>query len=272
MQNSFGDPRGSDFVDLASQRATLAELRENIARGVPSLIVGDRGAGKSTLAERAARLCGRSVETFHLGGVHDAEAFLFGQVVLRDGGTRFVRSRFVESLCIPDLVLVLDELNRASAVHNALLSVLDHQRRLILDLEESDRRVVDVASGVVLIATANHGAEFCGVEPVDAALLDRFSAVRVGFPDEEDELLVARTGVAKERATDLVRVAREIRAQFARGALPCTISTRRLLDAAALLALGRPIETAIERSCHVYDGDGLAALRTTVRAVLGKKS
>jgi MoxR-like ATPase len=263
-------PHGSDFVDLPSQRAKLEEIRENIERGVATLIVGDRGAGKSTLAERAARLCGRCVEIFHLGGVHDAEAFLFGQVVLRDGATRFVRSRFVESLCIPNLVLVLDELNRASAVHNALLSVLDHQRRLTLDLEEPDRRVVQVAPGVVIIGTANHGAEFSGVEPVDAALLDRFSAVRVGFPEEEEQLLAARTGVAKDGAGELVRVAREIRAQFGRGALPCTISTRRLLDAAALVAAGRSIECAVERSCHVYDGDGLAALRTAVRAVLGR--
>ena len=233
--------------------------------------MGPRGSGKTRIAQALAEKLRRPVEVFHFGGILDAEAMLYGSMTLTREGTRFVRSRFVEAIQLPGVVLVLDELNRAPvAVHNALLGLLDQLARLVIDLEEPERRIVPLAPGAVVVATANIGSEFVGTEMVDGALLDRFAVLRLGYPQEEEALLVELAGVTPRQAGELARAARTIREAHAKGSLPFTLSTRRLLEAGRLVARGCSVARAIERNACAFDDEAVTALRATLRATRGK--
>jgi len=180
--------------------------------------VGPRGSGKTRIAQALAEKLRRPVEVFHFGGILDVEAMLYGSMTLTREGTRFVRSRFVEAIQLPGVVLVLDELNRAPvAVHNALLGLLDQLARFVIDLEEPERRIVPLAPGAVVVATANIGSEFVGTEMVDGALLDRFAVLRLGYPQEEEALLVELAGVTPRQAGELEQRLDQARQQDANG-------------------------------------------------------
>src|SRR5262249_19710477 len=157
-------------------------LLRNIDQGRPTLVTGPTGSGKTTLVIEAAGHRGRAVGVFHFGGIFDAEATLYGTTRLEGGETRFGRSRFVEAITTPGCVVVADEINRATgAAHNALMSLLDWQGRMAVDTDEGERRLVERAPGVVVLATANIGAEYMQTEPLDAALLNRMLIVRLDF-------------------------------------------------------------------------------------------
>jgi nitric oxide reductase NorQ protein len=210
---------------------------------------------------------GRPCEIFHIGGFFDEEASVTGSLVLRGGETSFVRSRFIDALTTPKCVIILDEINRAGPrFHAPLLSAMDHQRRVVLDLESPERRIVDLAPGVVFVATANLGAEYTGTEVLDAALLDRFKLIRLDYPDGEEQLLRDR-GAKARHAKQIVHLAREIRAQHGRGAFPATISTRGVQEVADVIQGGFTLEQAFEAVVAVFDEEGLAALRTILRTV-----
>lgn len=262
--------KGSDaadlFIDLPSRTRVVEQLVQNIELGESTFILGERGIGKTLLAQIAATRLGRPIETFHFSALFDSEAAISGALVLRDGDTRFVRSRFVHAISTPNTIVLLDELNRAPGdALNALLSLLDFQARLVLDLEEEDRRVVERAPGVVFVATANVGADYVGTEPLDRALTDRMTTLRVGYPEDEDRLLLP-TGVSRAQARKLVRLARAIREQHGRGALSFTMSTRRLVYTAKLVSIGVEVAEAFERNVTAFDDEAVAALRATLKA------
>ena len=272
MPNTNTDGDGhTTWLELDSQRESYDHLVEQVELGQHTLITGPRGGGKTRLAEAVARKLRRPIEVFHFGGILDTEAMLYGSMTLTSGGTRFVRSRFAEAIQQPGVMLVLDELNRApSGVHNALLGLLDHSARLVIDLEEPERRIVKLAPGAVVVATANVGGEYVGTEVVDAALLDRFAVLRLDYPREEEALLVELAGVTPRQAGELARGARAIREAHAKGGLAFTLSTRRLLEAGRLVARGRSVPQAIERNVCAFDEEAVTALRATLRATRGK--
>jgi MoxR-like ATPase len=249
---------GCWVVAHARERKLLQQL---LTLGLPTLICGPRGCGKTLLALKLALELERSCEVFHLGGIRDAEAHLYGVTQLRGGETCFVRSRFVEAIQKPGMVIILDELNRApSEVLNALLSLLDDHARLVIEQEDGERRIVPVASGVAFVATINHGAEYVGSEPIDAALLDRFTLLRLDYPENEVEILES-LGIARAQARQLARWAKLIRAEHTKGGLPFSISLRGLHNAARLVASGLAPELAIELNVAAFDDEGVAALR-----------
>lgn len=243
-------------------------LLRNVKEGAHTLITGPSGSGKTQLAIEVAKALGRLFEVFYFCGVFDPEATIAGTTQLRAGETRYVRSRFVEAVTRRGCVIILDEINRAAGmVVNAVLSLLDWQGRFAVDLADGTQRLVELAPGVVILATANIGPEYVQTEPLDRALLDRLLTVRLEFPDEEEEReLVEARGVRPPASGLLVRIAREVRKAHARGNLPVTISTRSLLEAAKLVSEGFSVERAFVAVVPTHDATGLAALRTIVRS------
>jgi nitric oxide reductase NorQ protein len=245
---------------------TLRLLVRNVERGKPTLLVGPTGSAKTLLASEIAALCGRRLEVFQFSMIFDSEAAIVGTVALEQGETRFARSRFVEAVSTPGCVVLLDELNRGPGpATNALLSLADGQGRIAVDLDRGARRVVRRAPGVTLLATANVGAEYTHTEAFDQALLNRFLIVRLGFPEDEQALLVER-GLSPADAAWAVRIATEVRKATDRGQLPAMLTTRGLFEVAELVRDAFPMEQAVESVMAVFDDAGVAALRAIVRA------
>lgn len=260
----FRTPGGLVVVSLAWHL-----LLHNIRRGQHSLIVGPMGVGKTSLAIEAALHLGRPLEVFHFGAAAlDAEATVIGTTQLRNGETRFVRSRFVQALTTERCVVVGDEFNRAPReVLNPCLSVLDGQARLPVDIDEGPGRIAECAPGVVLVATANIGPEYCATDVLDPAILDRVQNIRIGFPEpwQEQELLEER-GVESQVAAWIVRIANEIRKAYVHGELTATVSVRKLLGAGDLVRDEFPVEAVFESIVSAFDPPSLAKVRTIVRA------
>jgi MoxR-like ATPase len=251
-----------DFVSERARRLT----RYAIDQCQHMLVTGPRGSGKTELILHEARRAGRPFEVCHLGATTDVEAALQGTTRLKNAETSFSRARFVDAVVHPFTVVVLEELNRSldGKTQGILLPALDGQRRLFIDQEEPGRRVVDVAEGVVFIATSNVGAAYTGTEPLDAALLDRMLKMRLDYSPRELELLETH-GLSRPDARLVLKIAKEIRRQAAGGVLTDSISTRGLVSVARMMQHGFELGEAFEAVVAVWDEESAIALRTILK-------
>jgi nitric oxide reductase NorQ protein len=255
--------RTSSGISVPEEKLRL--LKRNIKRTKHTMIFGPTGSGKTTLALWVAQESGRPVEVFPWSAVFDPEAAIIGSLKLEEGETRFHRSRFIDAITTPGCVILLDEMNRAPGpASNALMSVTDHQGRIAVDLDRGAQRVVARAEGVVVLATSNIGAEYTGTEMLDQALMNRFLHVRLGYPDDEQALLVER-GVPAAQAAWAVRVAVEMRKARQRGQLSTALSTRGLIEVGEMLLDGFAMEDSVECLAGPIDEAELTAIRAIVR-------
>ena len=248
-----------NFIDKRQQDLLLWAIKaeEHV------LITGPRGAGKTRLAEWAAGILNRPFAICHLGSAVDPESVLQGTTRLENRETVFKRARFVEAVTVPNSVVALDEINRAGDPKSQamLMSALDDQRRLYLEQEVPGRQVVDLAPGVVIVATANIGPAYCGTEALDPALLDRLVKIRIQFSEREPDVL-RFLGLGDREIRRVMKVAAEIRKQHECGALPDTISTRGLIRVARMLTDGIGDYEAFASTISFWDSESDTTVRT----------
>jgi nitric oxide reductase NorQ protein len=211
----------------------MAEDSENVMN---TLLVGPQGCGKTSVAYEFAAKAGLPLLKMNCPLVREPRDW-FGAKRVENGSIVWDKALFAEAVKHGNVVIVLDELTRATPnVLNSLLPLLDHTRTSYI--EEAKENLV-VGPNTFFFATANIGQQFSGTYKLDAALQDRFGAiVECSFLGTEDEtqLLVKRTGIEEEIANRLVRIANLVRNenQSTTGRLTETISTRVLLDLATL--------------------------------------
>lgn len=197
------------------------------------IISGPSGFGKTAFCDPLAKALGMKVS------YHDMSKILettdaFGYQEIEKGDTVFRFNKFVHDVEAGGHVIVLDEINRTyPGALNSLLPLLDWRGET-----EMRGRIIRVGKGTVFVATRNIGSEYVGTQQSDAALTSRFAfgAVVDNIPVvEETMLLVKRTGVSKDDATKIARVAAFIREQAELGV---NVSPRNTLEIAQMVAAG----------------------------------
>jgi hypothetical protein len=238
--------------------------------GEPAVIamVGPSGAGKTHAVHALAAEEGLDVVKFDASGVVEPSDW-FGTVTLDGQGTRFVPSDLLTAITMPGArVLLLDEVNRANLrALNAMLPLLDGSGSVTIPQSGKRERV---NPDVQIVVTANIGSAFLGVEPLDEAIRTRVSAwIEIDHltEPEEGKLLLARvSGLAEHDARNLARLGALVRESAKTGQHPA-VSTRQLLSAAWMIALGGDARLAVDAAVlDGYDAEGDAqSARAKVR-------
>jgi nitric oxide reductase NorQ protein len=189
----------TDFIhkkslELKPESLVISDLKwkyliRSAVRGKNIMMVGPSGCGKTMAAKALVTALNRPEFYFNLGSTQDARASLIGNTHFDSKkGTFFAQSAFIKAITTENAVILLDELSRAHPdAWNILMSVLDEgQRYLRLD-EAEGSPIVNVASGVTFIATANIGNEYTSTRVMDRAILDRFTTIEMEVLNEEQE-------------------------------------------------------------------------------------
>jgi len=247
-------PRNGERLERIASRSGRGEQ-------VNVLIRGPKGCGKTTLARTFAARWQRPFYEVHCGAFIDAEQW-FGKDRLNQGETWYRKARFIHAVETPCCVVLLDEINRAHPeVLNAILGLLDWRRSLWSDDLTYEVRV---AQGVVFFATLNEGEEFYGVNPLDAAVRDRFPrTVRLDYPPRRAEAAILRRhGLDPRMADKLTMFAHTLR----KAARPVPVSTRQLMVAAEEICEGASLREAVETAV-VFGTDDVALEKTALQAL-----
>jgi nitric oxide reductase NorQ protein len=211
------------------------------------LVVGKQGCGKSSLVKQFAAHYKRPLSTFQIGLLSEPGQ-LFGEKGLKEGNTFFEEFLFPKAISTPGSVIHLEEINRPEhpKALNDLFSVLSEDRSIWVE----GLGLVKVAEGVIFFATLNEGAEFTGIDMMDAALRDRFYIIQVDYPpaDIEEEIICSKTGVSREIAKKIINVINLLRNN---AQMPLSISTRHSLMIAEFTSEGADIREALIYSIQI---------------------
>lgn len=205
------------------------------------LIKGKHGMGKSELARQIASRNKMDYVPVPIGSLQETGQ-LMGRYELLAGQTTFMEGKFPKAIRTPNTLIHLEELNRPESPKalNDLFPLLDDGRAIT----HEQLGEIRVANGVVFVATLNEGFEYTGIDPLDAALEDRFHIIHLDYlsPDKEGLLLTVRTGITGEVVGKLLGFVNKMRMD---GQNPVHISTRRVLAMAELFMAGLAMKEAI---------------------------
>jgi len=229
------------FISNGNKEQLAKILGLRARHPVNVLLRGKHGMGKSELARQLAANNNLDYIPIPIGSLQETGQ-LMGRWELISGETRFVEGSFPKAVRTPGTLVHLEELNRPESPKalNDLFPLLDDGRSIV----HEQLGEIKVAAGVVFVATLNEGFEYTGIDPLDAALQDRFHIVLLGYlpPVQETILIMVRTGLMGESSTKLLQFVNKLRTD---GQEPVHISTRRVLMMAELMIAGLDMRSAI---------------------------
>lgn len=255
----------ADFkpAEIIIQDLKWKYLVRSILRGKNIMITGDAGSGKTSIARFAARALKRDHFYFNLGASQDPRGYLIGNThFVKDEGTVFDQSLFVQAIQVPNSIILLDELSRAHPdAWNILMSVLDPGLRYLALDEQIGSPTVKVAEGVCFIATANIGSKYTSTKVMDRALLDRFIIMEMDLltDSEESKLLFAKYKITKDMADAIGDIAHVTRLEVVSDSpkINSIVSTRITNELAELLQDGFSLDEAANVCIYpFYDTEG----------------
>ena len=166
-----------------TQADTLAAMQVLLAAGVPVLLRGDPGTGKTSMIERYARRAGWHLEAV-IASIHDPTDF--SGLPVRSGDTvRYVPPAWAARVAEHQgwSLVFFDEINTAApATQNALMRVVQQHHVGYLDLGERVR----------FIAAANPAEQNSGAWDLSAPLANRFA--HLDWPLSVSEWQTGHTG------------------------------------------------------------------------------
>lgn len=190
----------------------LGELVESLDIGLHCLLVGPTATGKSLCAFEAFERTRELRPVFVIEGHESLREFDLLGGFTPEGGSAFVwRDGVLVQAMRAAGFLFIDEANRMpTRTLNVLLGILS---RGAVVLTEHGSEEVRTESGFQVVMAMNLGHGYA-TNLLDRALLDRFACVldfRYLAPKDEEDLLVAQTGVDRDIARVMVKVANETR-------------------------------------------------------------
>ena len=217
------------------------------------VVTGPSGTAKTLMVRRFAEAMGVPLIIQSGGKVRTADDW-FGKLKQDrvTGRFDFAYNPFGAALKLGvTCIVLLDEANRAETPQalNAVLSLLDDTKMVWSpDADE----YFHLPDGMLVVMTANVGAEYVGTQPMDAAVTQRFgTGIRLGYPTPlvEEDILVAVTGIDKATAKTLVAMGnhqRPLKDDLMRFPSGTGISPRMLVDIATDIVDGASHRDAVE--------------------------
>ncbi len=204
-------------------------------RGVPVMVKGPTGCGKTRLVEYMSHRL--DVPLFTVSCHEDMTASdLLGRFVLTGGDTTWVdgpltRAARKGGICYLDEVVEARQ-DATVAIH----SLADHRRELHLERLGGER--VRAAPGFLLVVSYNPGYQSV-LKDLKTSTRQRMAGVQLDFPPPELELIIvqAEAQVDETQAEGLVRLGQAIR-RLDEAGLREVSSTRSLITAGMLMAEG----------------------------------
>ena len=259
-------PGSIPFYQPVAGECTLFETAH--AKGLPLLLKGPTGCGKTRFVEHMAARLGRPLYTV---ACHDdlSASDLLGRYLLRGGQTEWVDGPLTRAVR-EGAICYLDEVVEARRDVTVVLHPLtDNRRRLMLDRTGEE---LQAPPGFMLVASYNPGYQNI-LKRLKPSTRQRFLSISFGFPEPETEtgIVVRESGLDPARVAPLVRLAGHIRA-LAGMDLEEGVSTRLLIYAATLIAGGMPLERALQAAVIeplTDEPEVVQALRDLIAVVYG---
>ncbi len=242
-------------------------FRAAARRGLPVLLKGPTGCGKTRFVEAMAHELGRDLVT--VAGHEDlTSADLVGRFLLKGGETVWVDGPLTRAVR-DGAICYLDEVVEARQDTTVVIHPLtDHRRQLPVDRLGV---TLEAAPGFQLVISYNPGYQSV-LKDLKDSTRQRFVAIELDFPPAgiETEVVAHEAGVDVETAQALVKVGHAIR-NLDGAPLREVASTRALILAGGLIAEGLSVRRAV-RSAIVEilsdDPDMIRALGELVDAFL----
>ncbi len=251
-------------------RAVADELevfRAAARRGLPVLLKGPTGCGKTRFVEAMAYELGRKLIT--VAGHEDlTSADLVGRFLLKGGETIWVDGPLTRAVR-EGAICYLDEVVEARQDTTVVIHPLaDHRRELPVDRLGT---VVQAAPGFQLVISYNPGYQSV-LKNLKESTRQRFVAIELDFqPAEiETDVVAHEAGVDFDTARALVKVGNAIR-KLNGAALREVASTRTLILAGGLVAEGLSLRSAVQSAIVQIlsdDPDVVRALGELVDAIV----
>jgi nitric oxide reductase NorQ protein len=238
------------------------------ARGLPVMLKGPTGCGKTRFVEHMAWRLGRPLITV---ACHDdlSASDLTGRYLIRGSDTVWLDGPLTQA-ARRGAICYLDEIIEARSDTVVVMHPLTDDRR-ILPLDKTGE-LVDAAPGFQLVISYNPGYQH-GLKDLKPSTRQRFVALEFDFPpvELEAEVVAHEGGVDRATAISLVTLATRLRNLHDRG-LAEVPSSRLLVATARLIAGGIPPQQACRAALMAPltdDPELLAAIRDLISATVG---
>ncbi len=254
------------YYHPTGQECDLFETAYN--NGLPLLLKGPTGCGKTRFVEHMAAKLGKPIYTV---ACHEDlfASDLIGRYLLKDDETIWVDGPLTRAVR-EGAICYLDEVVEARKDVTVVLHPLTDSRRTLM-IDRTGEELI-APKGFMLVASYNPGYQNV-LKQLKPSTRQRFLALSFDFPapDIELEVVSKEGGLDPARSSTLVRLAGHIR-RLSGMDLEEGVSTRLLTYAAKLIAGGMPIEHAIEVAIIEPlsdDADVQQALRDLVSTIYG---
>jgi nitric oxide reductase NorQ protein len=258
---------GPDAPYYVATGEEIAVFERCHARGLPLMLKGPTGCGKTRFVEHMAWRLGRPLVTI---ACHDdlSASDLTGRYIIRGHDTVWLDGPLTLAARAGG-ICYLDEIIEARTDTIVAIHPLTDDRRF-LPLEKTGE-IVEAAAGFQLVISYNPGYQHA-LKDLKPSTRQRFVALEFTFPQPqvETEIVAHEGGVDRSTAVGLVTLTNRLR-QLGDKGLAEVPSTRLIVAAARLVASGIPLRTACRTALLgplTDDPDLLAAMHDLVTATL----